>query len=92
MAAQPLRSMFRSLSAAIRWLMTGMIRFYQAAISSYLGPTCRHTPTCSAYAIEAIEEWGAVKGFWLALKRILKCHPWGSSGFDPVPRRNNEED
>lgn len=61
------------------------IRFYQACISPMLPPSCRFTPTCSEYAVEAITRYGAVKGLWLALKRIARCHPWGGSGYDPVP-------
>ena len=64
------------------------IRFYQLFISPMLGPKCRFKPTCSHYAIEAVEEWGILKGFWLGIKRILKCHPWGPSGYDPVPKKN----
>ena len=62
------------------------IRFYQYSISPMLPATCRHTPTCSSYTIEAVEEWG-VKGIWLGMKRLSKCHPWGTSGYDPVPKR-----
>ena len=61
------------------------IRFYQYAISPHFPPACRYTPTCSAYAVEALKKYGAGKGSWLALKRILRCHPWGGSGYDPVP-------
>ena len=61
------------------------IRFYRAAISPMFPPACRYVPTCSQYAIEAITKYGPVKGLWLAVKRILRCHPWGGSGFDPVP-------
>lgn len=63
------------------------IRFYQLSISPLLGAHCRHTPTCSHYTIEAIEEWGAIQGTWLGIKRIARCHPWGSSGYDPVPKK-----
>ncbi|MCL4128205.1 UNVERIFIED_CONTAM: hypothetical protein GTU68_007716, partial [Idotea baltica] len=63
------------------------IRFYQIVISPWLGPSCRYTPTCSHYAISAIQEWGAFRGSWLALKRIARCHPWGGHGHDPVPKR-----
>lgn len=63
----------------------GLIRFYQLAISPWLGPSCRYTPTCSSYALEAFTKYGIFKGGWLALRRISRCHPWGSSGFDPVP-------
>lgn len=62
-----------------------LIRFYQAVISPYLMPSCRFTPSCSAYGIEAISRHGPFRGVWLTLKRIGRCHPWGGSGYDPVP-------
>lgn len=63
-----------------------LIKFYQICISPLKGgPTCRFTPTCSQYALEALRKYGLFKGGWLALKRILRCHPWGGSGYDPVP-------
>lgn len=61
------------------------IRFYQLCISPMLPAACRYTPTCSQYAIEAISKHGVIKGGYLALRRILRCHPWGGSGYDPVP-------
>jgi len=61
------------------------IRFYQYAISPYLAPSCRHVPTCSQYAIEALKIHGVFKGLYLAVRRILRCHPWGTQGYDPVP-------
>jgi uncharacterized protein len=67
----------------LHWL----IRFYQIAISPLLGPRCRYIPTCSSYALEAVHIHGAVRGVWLSTKRICRCHPWGGSGFDPVPRK-----
>lgn len=67
------------------------IRIYQAVISPLLGQNCRHQPTCSQYTIEAITEWGVFKGIWLGMKRISKCHPWGTSGYDPVPKNENKE-
>ncbi len=67
------------------------VRFYQAAISPWLGPNCRHLPTCSSYMIEAVREWGGLRGFWMGLKRLSKCHPWGTSGYDPVPKREERE-
>lgn len=66
-------------------ILIALIRFYQAAISPWTPPSCRYTPTCSSYAREAIELHGAGKGGWLGLRRILRCHPWGGHGFDPVP-------
>ncbi|MBY0476704.1 MAG: membrane protein insertion efficiency factor YidD [Chitinophagaceae bacterium] len=68
-----------------------LIKFYQYVISPAIGPKCRYTPTCSNYALQALKEHGPVKGFWLSVKRISKCHPWGGSGFDPVPPRNTEK-
>jgi len=68
-------------------VLRGLVRAYQLAVSPVLGPCCRHLPTCSAYALEAIGEHGALRGGLLALKRLMRCHPWGTSGFDPVPRR-----
>jgi len=65
-------------------IMFLMIRIYQAAISPFLPPSCRFSPTCSSYSMEAIGKYGAVKGSWLALKRLLKCHPFHPGGFDPV--------
>jgi putative membrane protein insertion efficiency factor len=62
------------------------VRIYQYTISPLLGSTCRHQPTCSQYTIDAIEEWGPVKGMLMGMKRISKCHPWGTSGADPVPK------
>ncbi len=63
----------------------GLIKIYQIVISPILGPKCRFKPTCSNYAIEALKKHGIFKGSYLAAKRILRCHPWGGSGFDPVP-------
>ena len=62
-----------------------LIRFYQIVISPYTHPSCRYTPTCSTYGIQAIKKYGPFKGAWLALKRFLSCNPWGGSGYDPVP-------
>ncbi|MDA9719953.1 membrane protein insertion efficiency factor YidD [bacterium] len=61
------------------------IKLYQILLSPLIGPSCRFTPTCSNYAIEAINKYGPVKGLWLTIKRISKCHPWGGCGNDPVP-------
>ena len=65
--------------------MLFLIRLYRRYISPMLGPHCRYTPTCSQYAIEAIKKYGALKGGWLALRRILRCHPFHPGGYDPVP-------
>jgi putative membrane protein insertion efficiency factor len=63
------------------------IRAYRLIASPWVGHNCRYQPTCSAYALEALEQHGALRGGWLAARRILRCHPWGQSGYDPVPRR-----
>lgn len=68
-------------------ILTALVRFYQVAISPWTPPSCRYTPTCSAYALEAIRLHGAAEGGWLALKRLASCHPWGGHGYDPVPLR-----
>ena len=65
--------------------MLVMLRFYTREISPMLPPCCRYTPTCSEYAMQAVEKYGAVKGGWLAAKRILRCHPFHEGGYDPVP-------
>ena len=69
----------------LSWLMLALIAFYRTCISPLTPPACRYTPTCSQYAQEAIKKYRAFKGGWLALKRILRCHPFGGSGYDPVP-------
>ena len=68
-------------------LLHWLIRFYQIAISPLIGPRCRYFPTCSQYSLEAIHTHGALKGSWLATKRVCRCHPWGGSGYDPVPAK-----
>jgi uncharacterized protein len=69
----------------MRSVLLALIRGYRYALSPWLGTQCRYTPTCSAYALEAIERHGSLRGGWLSLRRILRCHPWHAGGFDPVP-------
>ncbi|HEX6996519.1 MAG TPA: membrane protein insertion efficiency factor YidD [Gammaproteobacteria bacterium] len=71
-------------TAAARLLLAA-IKLYQAALSPWMGRSCRFHPTCSAYAAEAVARHGAARGAWLALKRLGRCHPWGAFGYDPVP-------
>lgn len=82
---QILKTGLRYVGKALGWILILPIKFYQKCISPFTPPMCRFTPTCSHYAVEAIRKHGPFKGFWLALKRILRCHPWGGSGYDPVP-------
>ena len=66
-------------------LLSAPILFYRRYISPLTPPACRFRPTCSAYALEALRRHGPWRGLWLALRRLLRCHPWGGSGYDPVP-------
>ena len=66
-------------------VLTALIRFYQRGISPLFPSRCNYIPTCSQYALEALEKYGAAKGSWLALRRVLRCHPFHRGGFDPVP-------
>jgi putative membrane protein insertion efficiency factor len=75
----------RSVSTLLALVMRGVILAYRYGLSPVLGPHCRFTPTCSAYADLAIRRHGPLRGGWLALRRIARCHPWGASGYDPVP-------
>jgi len=69
----------------LKKLLLALIRFYKAAVSPWLPPACRYEPTCSEYARVAITRFGAGRGTWLAVRRIARCHPFGGSGWDPVP-------
>ncbi|MBO6077901.1 MAG: membrane protein insertion efficiency factor YidD [Bacteroidaceae bacterium] len=80
-----MRNLLNNFTKALGWLLMLPIRFYRRFISPLTPPSCRFTPTCSEYAIEAIQKHGPFRGTWLAVKRILRCHPGGGSGYDPVP-------
>jgi uncharacterized protein len=69
----------------MRSLVLALLRGYRATLSSLFAGACRHQPSCSAYALEAVQRHGAARGLWLALRRLARCHPLGSSGYDPVP-------
>ncbi|MCC5940474.1 MAG: membrane protein insertion efficiency factor YidD [Balneolaceae bacterium] len=86
-AVPVLKLIVKHIGNLFSWVLIKLVRFYQLAISPFLGSNCRHYPTCSNYMIEAVKEWGFLKGVWLGLKRIVKCHPWGTSGADPVPKK-----
>jgi len=84
--------MANAVSKALAWPLIQIVRLYRLAISPWLGANCRFDPTCSSYAIEALQTHGLFKGAWLAAKRIGRCHPWGGSGYDPVPKNNRDDD
>jgi uncharacterized protein len=69
----------------VRWTLVALIRGYQIVLSPLLPAACRYYPSCSAYAVEALEKYGALRGSWLAVKRIGRCHPFRAGGYDPVP-------
>jgi len=75
----------KAISDFIAWIMSLPVYFYRGCISPMLPPSCRFTPTCSQYALEALKKHGPLRGSWLTLRRLLRCHPWGGSGYDPVP-------
>lgn len=83
--------MLRALGALLAWPLLALVQLYRIAISPWLGANCRFEPTCSEYTIEALRAHGAFKGGWLAARRIGRCHPWGGTGYDPVPD-NGESD
>lgn len=66
-------------------ILIALVRFYQLAVSPWLPPSCRFTPSCSTFALEALETHGGLRGTWLTLRRLGRCHPWGGHGYDPVP-------
>jgi len=77
--------MLKYIKLFFSFLLLIPIRFYQLVISPYTTSSCRHIPSCSKYSVEAIKTHGPIGGLWLGTKRILKCHPWGTEGLDPVP-------
>lgn len=77
----------------MKWPLIGLVRLYQLVISPLLAPSCRYYPSCSAYAVQALQTHGAIRGTWLAGRRLLRCHPWSPGGVDhvPPPRRSRAE-
>jgi putative membrane protein insertion efficiency factor len=73
------------IKRVVTLVLVGVVKFYKLAISPWTPSSCRHVPTCSSYAVEALQKHGPVKGLWLSVKRLSKCHPWGTHGYDPVP-------
>lgn len=78
----------RALSVVGSWFLIGLISLYRYGVSPLLPPRCRYQPTCSGYALEAVRRHGPLRGGLLALRRVLRCHPWGGHGYDPVPSGN----
>jgi putative membrane protein insertion efficiency factor len=72
-------------TAAVNALVLGLLRFYKQYVSPAMPPSCRFTPTCSEYTYEAIERYGVIKGGWMGIRRLARCHPWNPGGHDPVP-------
>lgn len=77
------------IKKGVLWLFILPIKIYQYTLSPLLPNSCRHTPTCSQFAIEALKVHGLFKGLWLSLRRIMRCHPWGTWGYDPVPPKQD---
>lgn len=73
----------------MKYVLIGLLKAYRFAISPLYGQVCRYHPTCSAYALEAVQTHGAVRGTWLAMRRVARCHPWAAGGLDPVPPPKN---
>ena len=76
------------MSSPAAAVLQGLVHVYRYTLSPLLGPKCRYYPTCSAYALEALAQHGAMRGSWLSVKRICRCHPWHEGGYDPVPPRS----
>lgn len=79
------------ITTILKGILIGLVKGYQLIISPFLGSNCRYQPTCSHYTIQAIQEWGPIKGTWLGLKRLSTCHPWGGHGRQEVPKNPEKE-
>lgn len=82
--------MLRAIGSLLAWPMLALVWLYRLLISPFLGSNCRYSPSCSQYALDALRLHGAFRGTWLAVRRISRCHPWGGSGYDPVPDRQED--
>jgi len=84
--------MIKALGKLLAWPLLALVWLYRRAISPLLGNNCRFQPTCSEYAMEALRKHGAFRGTWLTIRRVARCHPWGGSGYDPVPDKDGDDD
>lgn len=84
--------MIAALGRLLAWPLIALVGAYRVMLSPWLGNNCRFEPTCSAYALEALKKHGAFRGTWLTARRVARCHPWGSSGYDPVPDASEPRD
>jgi putative membrane protein insertion efficiency factor len=91
MATRLIKAFLAGVDRGVAAVLIGLVRVYQWTLSPWLGPRCRFAPSCSEYAITAIRRYGPLRGGWLGLKRILRCHPWGATGYDPVPDDSGNE-
>jgi hypothetical protein len=80
------------LGKLLAWPLLGIVWFYRFAISPLIGANCRFEPSCSTYALQALRRYGGIRGGWLVLRRMGRCHPWGGSGYDPVPAHGEDPD
>ncbi|HNW68089.1 MAG TPA: membrane protein insertion efficiency factor YidD [Bacteroidales bacterium] len=80
-----MKHFFQIISKGLAYFFIFFIKIYQWTLSPFIGRSCRYVPTCSVYGIEALKKYGAFKGSWLTIKRVVSCNPWGGSGYDPVP-------
>ncbi|MCK9338782.1 MAG: membrane protein insertion efficiency factor YidD [Bacteroidales bacterium] len=80
-----MKHFFQIISKGLAYFFIFLIKIYQWTLSPFIGRSCRYVPTCSVYGIEALKKYGAFKGSWLTIKRVVSCNPWGGSGYDPVP-------
>ena len=80
-----MKKLYQGFCKILSMMLIGLIKLYQVTLSPFIGRSCRYTPTCSNYGIEAFQKHGPFKGTWLTIKRVLSCNPWGGSGYDPVP-------
>ncbi len=80
-----IKAIIKGIGKGLAWIFILLVKFYQLSISPLFPGSCRYTPTCSTYSIQALKKYGPFKGLYLSIKRILSCNPWGGHGYDPLP-------